>query len=187
MSVVNTTEATMSSQNQQPFPNDSEAESCDECGGDGLVTRGLGGGYFDDECPYCDGTGRGIGWTDCEDCGETTWDHETGAYQQCQRCRLDEYRAHEMEKALPREVVESFLCNCGHDSRHHSADEGCGFCGCKGPALHCGGGFCVCASFPGPGQCAEMKAAIADETEADRRSADRRMSEHLDRQYEVVR
>ena len=74
----------MSNQNQQPFPNDSEAESCIFCYG-----------REDDGCGNCNGTGRGEDWASCEDCGEWTWNHQTGPYQQCQACRAAEYAAHQ--------------------------------------------------------------------------------------------
>ena len=73
----------------QPFPNDSEAESCIFCYG-----------REDDGCGNCNGTGRGEDWASCEDCGETTWDHETGAYQQCQACRLAEWEAEKERRAV---------------------------------------------------------------------------------------
>lgn len=83
----------------QPFPNDSEAESCDECGGDGDRWVRLGMAPHTEECPYCDGTGRALGWVGCEWCGETTYDHGTGA-QQCQKCRLEEWEVEKERRAV---------------------------------------------------------------------------------------
>jgi hypothetical protein len=70
----------MTTQNQQSFPNDSEAESCIHCYGN-----------ESDACGNCNGTGRGEDWASCAECGEWTWNHGTGRYQQCQACRLAEW------------------------------------------------------------------------------------------------
>jgi hypothetical protein len=71
------------------FPDDSEAESCIHCYGS-----------ESDACGNCNGTGRGKDWASCAECGEWTWNHGTGRYQQCQECRLAEWEAEKERQAV---------------------------------------------------------------------------------------
>jgi hypothetical protein len=73
----------------QPFPDDSKAESCTHCYGS-----------ESDACGNCNGTGLGEDWASCSDCGEWTWNHGTGRYQQCQSCRLAEWEAEKERRAV---------------------------------------------------------------------------------------